>query len=377
MFQHPRAVATVICCSVITAIAANASEIQDAAVERRNDQTLVQWQTIPKGTAVDVALQFPGEQQLKLISDDDRDGQHVLAPEDAARRPLVHLTTSTGAGFVTAERLLPLERGRNFRDLGGYRTQDGRRIKWGHVYRSGTMANLSDADYDFLSTLGIRVICDFRANEEREREPTQWQQIGVKLDYRSRDYLTESTLREILQNGEPTVKSVRNAMLNAYRAFPYQHADSYRTMFESLARAEAPLAFNCAAGKDRTGVGAALLLTMLGVPRDTIVEDYALSEKVVNYDRQLVQDIETKDRNAKPNPYAFLAKLPADVRAPLMRSDPEYVRTALEHIEQREGSIDAYFERVLKISKEQQATIRNTLLEPAASVKLSATAEAR
>ena len=69
---------------------------------------------------------------------------------------------------------MPLQGGRNFRDLGGYPTVDGRRVKWGRLFRSGTMAFLTDSDYDFLSNLGIAAVCDLRSTGEREAEPTQW-----------------------------------------------------------------------------------------------------------------------------------------------------------------------------------------------------------
>ncbi len=361
-------IATLASLSLVTLALAdrNATTIQAATVERTsNGNALIRWQSSPSNAPVDVFLQFPGEQQLRRASQSDRDGQHELDAEESARRPLVHLTTDTGLSFTTAERLLPLQRGRNFRDLGGYRTVDGQRVKWGKIYRSGTMTHLTEADYEFLSTLGIRVICDFRANEEREREPTEWKANGSQVDYRSRDYLSESGLRALFENGAPNAQSVRATMLELYGELPYTHAPSYRTMFESLAAGDAPLAFNCSAGKDRTGVAAALLLTMLGVPREIVAEDYALSEKVVDYEAEYSRPSEIK--SSKPNPFAFIAKLPAEVRAPLMRSDPEYIRTALRHIEQREGSIDAYFERVLNISKAQQQAIRNLLLEPAST----------
>ena len=73
-----------------------------------------------------------------------------------------------------ANRVLPLEGGRNFRDLGGYETEDGRRVRWCRLFRSGAMARLTPSDYSYLSTLGIRVVCDFRSRAERADEPTRW-----------------------------------------------------------------------------------------------------------------------------------------------------------------------------------------------------------
>lgn len=340
---------------------ASAAAILEGAVERDpSGAVVVSWRTAQDGLPVDVFLMLPGEAP-RLVSDDDRDGRHLLESGDGDLRPLVRLATASGESFVTAERVLPLEGGRNFRDLGGYRTVDGRRVKWGKVYRSGTMSGLTDADYQRLSSLGIEVICDFRAQEEREREPTNFRRIGPDLDYLTRDYRTDaSALRAIFSEGRPTPDKVRGAMTSLYGEIPYQHADSYRTMFTQLAEGNVPLAFNCAAGKDRTGVAAALLLAMLGVPHESVVADYALSDKIVDFERSFAR---VTSPSAKPGPYDFLAKLPADVRAPLLRSDPAYVEYALAEIGRREGSLDNYFTRVLGLTEAQIGSIRSRLLE--------------
>jgi protein-tyrosine phosphatase len=362
--------ALIIAGSATHAVSAREVLIEDARVERTEEgRVLVYWRSTPVDAPIDVALGGADGRELELISDDDRDGQHELSVLQAAQRPLIYLLTSSGKRLITAERLLPLEGGRNFRDLGGYLTADGHQVKWGRVYRSGTMANLIDSDYDLLQSLGIRVICDFRTSEEREREPTRWQAISNELDYRTRNYAADSNLREAFAKGTPDAAAMRDAMMRLYGEVPYEHAESYRTMFKALAAGEAPLAFNCSAGKDRTGVAAALLLTMLGVPRDTVIEDYALSEKLVNYEAQYARS--PPIASSKPNPWAFIEKLPAEVRAPLLRSEPDYIRTALTAIEKREGSLDQYFERVLGISKAEQESIRSLLLEKAPSAQLS------
>ena len=341
--------------------------IERADVERLPGRTVVvKWRSVPEGAPVDISVEFPGERARRLVSDDDRDGMYELSARDADRRPIILLTTGAGRTVRTAERLLPLEGGRNFRDVGGYTTTDGRMVKWGKVFRSGTMTNLTDRDYEFLSTLGIRAVCDFRANEEREREPTVWRTSGERAEYFTRNYAAESDLKQVLGSDSLTAEKVREAMMKLYGELPYEHADSYRTMFKSLAAGQAPLAFNCSAGKDRTGVAAALLLTMLGVPRETIVADYALSERVVDYEAQFVSTAAPKNPEAKPGPWDFIGRLPREVRAPLLRSEPEYIRSALARVETQEGSIDAYFRRVLNISAQEQRAIRESLLEPVA-----------
>src|SRR6516225_2930691 len=97
-----------------------------------------------------------------------------------------------------ARRVPRLEGGRNFRDLGGYRTNDGRRVRWGMLFRSGTMSGLTPSDYDALAALSIRSVCDLRTPEEREVEPNAWaKHAGVK--YWCRDYVSSfGELRKVL-----------------------------------------------------------------------------------------------------------------------------------------------------------------------------------
>ncbi|MEG3092898.1 tyrosine-protein phosphatase [Sphingomonas sp. PB1R3] len=176
-------------------------------------------------------------------------------------------------------RVLPLQGGRNFRDLGGYRTVDGRMVKWGLLYRSGQMHDLTPADYTYLQKRGIRTVCDFRDTAERTREPTLWP-AGQKPKVLSDDYALDMSAMKI--PGDPatwTHEQVVTAMTATYPQLLDQFNGQYRRMFAELLAGDAPLAFHCTAGKDRTGVAAALLLTALGVPRATIVEDYLLSNQ--------------------------------------------------------------------------------------------------
>jgi protein-tyrosine phosphatase len=176
-------------------------------------------------------------------------------------------------------RVLPLQGGRNFRDLGGYRTADGRMVKWGLLYRSGEMHDLTPADYSYLQKRGIRTVCDFRDTAERTREPTLWP-AGQKPKVLSDDYTLDVNAMKL--PGDPstwTHEQVVTAMTATYPQLLDQFNGQYARMFAELLAGDAPLAFHCTAGKDRTGVAAALLLTALGVPRATIVEDYLLSNQ--------------------------------------------------------------------------------------------------
>lgn len=218
---------------------------------------------------------------------------HVMFLALSAAGPALHARSSQGA-FLTPsdrphveQRLLPLEGGQNFRDLGGYQTGDGRHVRWGLLYRSGSMHHLTPSDFKYLHQLGIRTVCDLRDNRERANEPVAWP-TGRAPTVFARDYLMEQTDIGIPTSTRRwTVQHARAVMRDQYTRILPRFAPQYRQMFSELLAGHAPLAFNCSAGKDRTGVAAALLLTALGVSRRTVVQDYLLSNQYLDTQRAL------------------------------------------------------------------------------------------
>ena len=265
------------------------------------------------------------------------------------------------AAPVDHARVLPLEGGRNFRDIGGYRTADGRMVKWDKVFRSGSLTSLTDKDYAALAPLGIQTVVDFRIDYERAAEPTTWRagtpDILVKAN--SQGGGDSETFAKALMNPNATPESVRATMIEFYRQMPEQYADQYAVLFKRLAALDAPVLFNCTAGKDRTGIAAALVLTSLGVPRQTVIDDYAISEKVVDYGALL-------DAPAGASGSASLdalRKLPREVVMPIFRSDPAYIVAALTQIETVYGTVDGYLIKRLGLTDAELKTMRARLLQ--------------
>jgi protein-tyrosine phosphatase len=223
------------------------------------------------------------------------------------------------------------------------------------------MNELTDADYAYLDRLGIKTVCDFRSTVERADEPTRWRAAAV--DYRFRDYddASSSVLRAALTAPDLSGPKVAATMAELYGGMLDRFSGHYADMFEQLVAGKAPLAFNCSAGKDRTGIAAALVLSALGVPRETILADYALSEKVVNYEAAYTGP----DAPGADGPYAFLAKLPSEVRAPLLRSDPAYLEAAFVRMEREHGSVEGFLAARLGVSSADIEALRDRYLAPA------------
>jgi protein-tyrosine phosphatase len=312
-----------------------------AEVERSSDLLTVTWQS-PGAAPVDVWVEYrddSGQPRRQLLSPQDADGRHSVAAE--AQRPYFVLTTAEGDEQVVAERLLPLQGGNNFRDLGGYETADGRTVQWGVLYRSGTMVQLTPDDYRYLGQLGIRTICDFRSSEERSNEPTDWladpQPVRQQRDY----VLDTTTLMASIARPDVTPEQAKAVFADFYREVPFVYAEHYRTLFAELLAGRAPLTFNCSAGKDRTGVAAALLLSALGVERQQVVADYLLSNRYY--------------KPAQPKPGAndstsrLLASLQPAVVQVLMGVDASYIEAALDAATRKHGSLEAYFANELGV----------------------------
>lgn len=263
------------------------------------------------------------------------------------------------------ERLLPLEGGRNFRDLGGYKTVDGKTVKWRKVFRSGIMSELTENDYKYLADLGIVTICDYRASDERANEPTDWK-AGVI------DYVTfpdpvegnpaDNPMFKALMDPDATAEDVKKGMAEGYYKIAYDQAPNYAIMFDRLAAGEIPLAFNCSAGKDRAGTSAALLLTALGVPRETIVHDYSLSDDYVDYMEAFMSDEKRKEAKEGNSPYAFLFEIPKEKVAPLLASHPEYIEATFAALEDKHGSVMNFIKEELDVTDAELTAIRSALL---------------
>ncbi len=258
-------------------------------------------------------------------------------------------------------RLLPLEGGRNFRDLGGYATDDSRRVRWGRIYRSGVMSYLTDADRTRLDALRLRTLCDFRAPAERKREPTTWRPPEVQMLHWDYDFRSVSLRAVLADVTELSPESAHKCMQELYRRLPTLFAKPYEDLFRKLADGELPLVFHCAAGKDRTGVAAALILMSLGVPRETVFGDYALTDSVVDLEAALFEHPRTS--LGVGDEHSHLKGVTREARAPLLEARPAYLQAAIDQVEGDYGSVEGYLRERLGVSDDMIRSIQAHLLE--------------
>jgi protein-tyrosine phosphatase len=176
-------------------------------------------------------------------------------------------------------RIIELSGVSNFRDLGGWRTADGRCVREGIIYRSAALAEITTADMEKLRALGIRTVVDFRTAQECERAPTP--NFGARIHNLPIASQVGASLQDILVTREATGADSRDLLGIAYDAYLRESTEQYRRFIELVMEtSNRALVFHCTAGKDRTGIGAALLLTVLGVPFEAVVEDYLATNRL-------------------------------------------------------------------------------------------------
>jgi protein-tyrosine phosphatase len=256
-------------------------------------------------------------------------------------------------------RRLPLVGSPNFRDLGGYETSDGRFVQWGKIYRSGVLSYLTPADLTYLSQLGVRVVCDFRTEQENQAAAEKWvsdaavERINLPIGNDAGGHTLTSMQNLLAKN--PTPAELRAWMTDTYRDFAFRAAPEYAKVFVQLKEDHLPLLYHCSAGKDRTGVFSALLLVTLGVPEDTVLADYALTTSYVRENSEA-------NRKMMAGAVPAISRLTPEQRDVLMAADPAYLRSTLRAIDAKYGSFDNYRRQALGVSDSDLETLRSRLL---------------
>lgn len=293
-------------------------------------------------------------ERMKLVSDNDADGRHELAADLISRPYFLLVDAADGQATRVAERVLPLAQGSNFRDLGGYRTEDGRSVRWGRIYRSGATPTLTDEDLRRVKDLSLSQMIDLRSSEERVLAPSRIEGVPyVSVGY---------SMGAISRSSNPVIPD----METIYRGFPELLAPQVRVLFSSLLRNEGPVVYNCSAGQDRTGFASALILRALGVPVETVMEDYHLS---TTYRRPQYEMPKLTPELIAANPgaamYAQYQKDPKYLTPqPLKDSSGQgYLTFALEEIDRRWGSVAAYLQAEAGVGPAELARLKALYLE--------------
>jgi protein-tyrosine phosphatase len=280
---------------------------------------------------------------------DNRHGSlsvHPIATCRSHRPRTVGVVPST----LAPDRSIDLAGAFNFRDLGGYETADGRSVRWRQLFRSDSLDSLTATDLDSLQSLGLNSVIDLRSAPEIERNgrfPVEtasvaWHHLSVVDTTWERD---ESLPKDL---------GATEFLELAYNKMLTEGATRFAHAFALLADADAlPAVFHCAAGKDRTGLLAALVLGAIGVHSDAIVADFALTEAAMP---RFIEAMKVR------YPERFTSTHP--VPAGYMAATPEAMERTLNRLTNDHGSIRNYV-RHIGVTNDAVERLESALLTPA------------
>jgi protein-tyrosine phosphatase len=247
-----------------------------------------------------------------------------------------------------------LEGACNLRDLGGLPVVGGGVLRHGVLFRSGVLTYLTDADHAALEPLGLRAIVDLRRTDEIAAEPTRWPR-----PVRIVSFVEDASIARA-QAGAPWEKvtsreGILQIMRSAYQSMTEWLKPHLGAIFQLLAEEETPLLFHCAAGKDRTGFCAAVVLLGLGVAPDAVREDYELTNTfdLASFSARRGTGLGVTRRT----------EMVPEVEAALLRADPDYLRAGLEQIAARFGTVEGYLRDAVGVDDATLTRVRSRLID--------------
>jgi protein-tyrosine phosphatase len=232
----------------------------------------------------------------------------------------------------------------NFRDLGGYPARDGRAVRWRQIFRSNHLGHLTDADIEVLRGLGVRRAFDFRGTEERVAAMCGIEEIAVH-SLPVEPTVVAALRARLTTGGALSSTDALEVMRDSYRNYVRQNTPSFRSLFAHLVGDHAPLVIHCTAGKDRTGFACALILHALGVPDQTIAEDYLLTNRFYRRDPTASSD------------------LPEEVKQVLARVEASFLAAAFDAIRADYGDLENYFSDGLGLGAGERAGLEARYLD--------------
>ena len=262
----------------------------------------------------------------------------------------------------SVKRHVPLDGQTNFRDIGGYKTKNGKTVKTGLVFRSGHLGSLTDKDVQTLETLEIKSVCNFLTKPEskdrgKDRIPTNAHEISIPIE--TNDGLAEAA--NIARQTGDFSRLPASMNPEIHRLLVEEAKQEYAQLMKQIIATEKPLVYHCSHGVHRTGTATALLLWTLGVPWETIRKDYLLSNKYRAEETKLrlakLKETIAKNKNVSPDQVDM-----TNVNAFYILQG-RYIDATRDEILKKYGSIDSYLIRGLKLNPEEIQALRDRMLE--------------
>lgn len=300
------------------------------------------------------------KKQLLIIG--DKEEIEVKSPIEEQRLffEIIDGEESTG---VFATRLVEVTTIDNFRDLGGYITEDGKTVKWGYFYRCASLGVVNERDKAYLESMRIATIFDFRSKMEVDAENDielnnckYINESGIKgfdsIFNDKENFDMKRLIMDVIKLPEK-IKEIQEFVVGGYKTMVKEN-EAFKILFDTIKNTEKlPLVFHCTAGKDRTGVAGALILLALGVGEDKVIEDYCLS----NIYREVTNEKQLSEIRKYVKDESII-----DVIKNLFMVKKEYLMFTLATIKEKYSTYQDYVINELGVSQEELEIFRNNYL---------------
>lgn len=335
---------------------------ENGLVERQANKLKISWKGMPAQGQVAVKWQDFASGNEGTVNAQVNQGTVTIDDPNPNRRTIFKLPSDQNKVVTLAERKVPAPGMDNLRDLGGFKTVDGRYTRWGLAYRADTLYKAKPDGYRYLTNMNMGYVFDLRNEGEVARKPDPAMD-GVRYfhtqipdsppGYEDVSWDTNEDIFKFVSSPRAETFYIDT---NAFMVDAPKSHDSMKKVFDSALNADGKaLVWHCAGGKDRTGYVSAIFLAALGVPEETIVNEYLLTNEYrKEFDKQELADMGKAFNNHPAAMKGFLA---------IQQSRPDYILAGLKRIEQQYGSMNNYLEKEIGLTKEQIAKLKQMYTE--------------
>jgi protein-tyrosine phosphatase len=277
--------------------------------------------------------------------------------------------STTRDGAYPWQRIIVLEGTHNFRDMGGYQTADGRKVKYGIFFRSDELTGLTEQDLAAVQALNIKTIFDYRDDYEAHKKPDpvfagvkNIRIAAIQADQASRINISgnagnadqnQHVIVDMVKSGFFKQFRADTMMMEVYTKLPLGNL-SYKRLMEMIQHSDnLGLLHHCTAGKDRTGVGAALILLALGVPEQTVMEDYLLTNETMKaFNEKMLKQIAEHVNEAELKNIKHMLGV-----------KEQFMEAVFRSIKKTYGNVDTYFSEEFGLTNQRREALQSMFLE--------------
>lgn len=339
--------------TLISCATSNVQEIKTLCVRDDIGNYIIKWETFPsiEGSVRIYASNVPDyfEETSPVGIIDIRDEVTTYITIDNTTRKYFLLSFNNQYKNIVGSRAVSADNIQNLRDMGGYVNNEEKTLKWGHIFRSGELDNMSMVDHIRLDNLAINTVVDLRSPHEYidpEDIYAHLRTIHIPID----DGIDKPEVMERIKQGRMKKGDAILFMQDAYLHFVDKNSEQFAKALDLfLDKNNYPILFHDTLGKDRTGFLAALILIALGVPEETIMKDYLYSNDYINY-AALAPEASKLDYDGQ------------ETVTTLLSANELFLGVVLKKIKKEYGSLEKYLEQKLNFTIKKQEKLKEIML---------------